>query len=118
MAKVPQLRARPKTPKTPIGQRIRQLREGARLSQGELSRKTGLSRNTVGRIERNEQNTSLLTLERIADVIGCTVKQFFCVESVNYSSPDHQRLHDDLQRWIERSTHDFEIAKAVITAHL
>lgn len=52
------------------GQRIRDLREKAGHSQEGFAAKVGLSRAYFGRVERGAQNMSLVTLARIADVLG------------------------------------------------
>lgn len=63
----------------PYGQECRRLdaavavsraREQAHLTQEQLAERSGLSRNTIIRIERGRTNPSMKTLERIAQAMG------------------------------------------------
>ncbi|HKS95925.1 MAG TPA: helix-turn-helix transcriptional regulator [Terriglobia bacterium] len=60
-----------------IGQRIRQLREQKRLSQGDIEETTGLLRCYVSRVENGHTVPSLETLERFAAALDVPVYQFF-----------------------------------------
>ena len=60
-----------------LGERIRYLREQNKISQEELSFRTELSRNQIGRIERGEINTGISTLFEIAIGLGVSIKDFF-----------------------------------------
>jgi transcriptional regulator with XRE-family HTH domain len=56
------------------GQRLRQLREKAGLSQYKLALRAGLQPATVGYLEREQgTNPQLATLESLAKALGCTV---------------------------------------------
>jgi transcriptional regulator with XRE-family HTH domain len=56
------------------GQRLRQLREKAQLSQYKLALRAGLQPATVGYLERDQRsNPQLATLEALAEALGCTV---------------------------------------------
>lgn len=56
------------------GQRLRQLRRKAQLSQYKLALKAGLQPGTIRYLERSERaNPQLSTLEAIAGVLGCDV---------------------------------------------
>ena len=56
------------------GQRLKQLREQAQLSQYKLALRAGLQPATVGYLERDERsNPQLDTLEKLAAALGCTV---------------------------------------------
>jgi transcriptional regulator with XRE-family HTH domain len=56
------------------GQRLRQLRQEAQLSQYKLALRAGLQPATVGYLERDERsNPQLDTLEKLASALGCTV---------------------------------------------
>jgi transcriptional regulator with XRE-family HTH domain len=43
------------------------------LSQEELGARSGLHRNYIGSVERNEKNISIDSMERIANVLGVDV---------------------------------------------
>lgn len=49
---------------------ISQAREQAHLTQEQLAERSGLSRNTIIRIERGNTNPSMKTLDRIARAMG------------------------------------------------
>ena len=63
-------------PKSVFGQRLRQLREGAGLSQTALAEKCGLTGNTVARIERGEHSPNWETALVIAEALGVDVLAF------------------------------------------
>ena len=52
-----------------VGKKIRQLRKESGMSQFQLSIDADLTKNQIGRIERAERNTSLVALNRIADLV-------------------------------------------------
>lgn len=49
-----------------VGAQVRRLRKARRLTQATLGQTIGINPNLLGRIERGEQNPTLLTLARIA----------------------------------------------------
>lgn len=57
-----------------VGAQVRYLREARGLTQAELGHAIGINLNLLGRIERGHQNATLLTLARIADGLGVTVR--------------------------------------------
>jgi transcriptional regulator with XRE-family HTH domain len=60
-----------------FGQRVRELRLKAGLSQEAFADKCGLDRTYVGGIERGERNLSLKNIYRIADALGVSPKELF-----------------------------------------
>lgn len=60
-----------------VGDNIRRIREEKGISQQELSYRTEISRNQIGRIERGEINTGLSTIYEIAKGLEVEVKEFF-----------------------------------------
>lgn len=58
-----------------IGDHIRQHREWANLTQGDIIRMTGIDRRTVQRIERGETDSRMSWLLLIADAIGIPLSQ-------------------------------------------
>ena len=52
-----------------VGQKIKQLRNKHAISQNELALRAEIPKNQVGRIERGQINTSLVTLNRIAKAL-------------------------------------------------
>ena len=53
-----------------VGERVRLIRGARRLTQDELARKAGISRVSLGSIERGEQAAGLLTFVAIAEALG------------------------------------------------
>lgn len=61
-----------------MGDRIRQIREGLRMSQEELAEKSRISRQTISAIESGKATSVTTgTLEAIAKALGVSVKNFF-----------------------------------------
>jgi transcriptional regulator with XRE-family HTH domain len=55
-----------------VGDRVRERRQAAELTQAELGEKCGLHRTFVGSVERGERNLALLSLKRIAKALRTT----------------------------------------------
>lgn len=61
-----------------MGFKIKELREKAGLSQAELSKESGVSRNLIARLESGSlTNTTTDTLFKIANALGVRVEQLF-----------------------------------------
>lgn len=60
-----------------IGKRLRQLREQASLSQGDIERRTGLLRCYISRVENGHTVPSLETLERMAAALEVPLYELF-----------------------------------------
>lgn len=60
-----------------FGERIRELRKRAGLSQEELAAKAGLHRTYVGGVERGERNVSLVNILRLASALGVPAGDLF-----------------------------------------
>ena len=58
-----------------FGQRVRQLRQGAGLSQEAFADKCGLDRTYIGGVERGERNVSLRNLNVIAEGLGISLSK-------------------------------------------
>ncbi|MBC8767367.1 helix-turn-helix transcriptional regulator [Arenibacter sp. BSSL-BM3] len=56
--------------------KIRSLREEKGLSQFQLATEADIPKNQIGRIERAEINTTILTLSNIAKALNVDVKKF------------------------------------------
>ncbi len=66
-----------KTALLKIGKRVKELRLNKGLSQFELNIDSDLSKNQLGRIERGENNFSVVTLLKIAKALDVSIKDFF-----------------------------------------
>jgi len=60
-----------------FGKRVRQLRLERGLTQEALGDKAGLDMTYIGRVERGEQNTSIVVAEMIAKGLGISLEQLF-----------------------------------------
>jgi transcriptional regulator with XRE-family HTH domain len=56
---------------------LRQARHHAGLTQAELARRAGVSRQQVAKVERPDSNPTLATLERLAQVLGLRLSVAF-----------------------------------------
>jgi len=65
-----------------IGLTLRQLRKERKMSLDELAERTGVSKLTLGKIERGETNPSLAVIWRIADGLSIAMASLFAAESV------------------------------------
>lgn len=60
-----------------VGDKIRQRRIELSLSQEILSYDANIPRNQIGRIERGEINTTLITLQKICKALKIDIKDLF-----------------------------------------
>ncbi len=61
---------------THFAERLAALRQAAGLSQYELARRTGLTRQTVSRLEMGDREPGWDTVQLIAQVLGVTCSEF------------------------------------------
>jgi len=69
-----------------VGKRIRFLREQRDLSLHQLAIEAEISKNQVCRIEQSQNNTSLVTLNRIAIALKVDLKDLFFFENDTLTS--------------------------------
>jgi len=66
-----------------VGYKIKERREFLRMSQEDLSTKSGVSRQTISSLENNpERSVSTKTLEKIAAALDTTVGKLFFARNV------------------------------------
>jgi transcriptional regulator with XRE-family HTH domain len=65
-----------------LGQRIRDLRKTAGITQEELGEKAELSYKFIGEIERGQVNVSLDSIVRIGDALGVKIGDLFSKERI------------------------------------
>jgi transcriptional regulator with XRE-family HTH domain len=63
--------------KLKIGQRIKYLREKSAMSQKDLAYAADLDRSYIASIENGQRNVSIVNIEKIADALSVTLKEFF-----------------------------------------
>ncbi len=66
-----------RTTKTLLGARIKEIRKAKGLSQDALAERVGIDAKHLSRLEVGGSFPSLDTLERLADVLGVELKDFF-----------------------------------------
>jgi transcriptional regulator with XRE-family HTH domain len=60
-----------------IGDRLRELRESKRLSQGDIEKRTGLLRCYISRVECGHTVPAIETVEKFARALGVPIYQIF-----------------------------------------
>ena len=60
-----------------IGERLREIREGKRLSQGDIEKRTGLLRCYISRVENGHTVPAVETLEKFARAFDVPMYQLF-----------------------------------------
>ncbi len=63
--------------KLKIGQRIKELREEATMSQKDLAYTADLDRSYIASVENGQRNISIVNIEKIAVALNVTLKIFF-----------------------------------------
>jgi transcriptional regulator with XRE-family HTH domain len=80
-----------------IGERLRLLREGKKLSQGDIERRTGLRRCYISRVKNGHTVPSLETLEKLARGLGVPLYRLFYEgeEQLELAPASKQKTADD-----------------------
>jgi transcriptional regulator with XRE-family HTH domain len=60
-----------------VAHNVKRLRVKAGISQERLALDAGIDRTYVSRIERKAENCTVGILEKLAEVIGCKITEFF-----------------------------------------
>ena len=60
-----------------IGDRLREMREVKKLSQGDIEKRTGLLRCYISRVENGHTVPAIETLEKLARALECPLYQLF-----------------------------------------
>jgi transcriptional regulator with XRE-family HTH domain len=60
-----------------VGGRIRSLREAKGVSQEAFAKTVGMDRAYIGRVERGEQNISIITAARLTGALGVDLATLF-----------------------------------------
>ncbi len=64
-----------------LGNHIKQLRKSKNLTAVQLATMVGITREHLSAVENNIKPISLSTLEKVCDVLGVTLTEFFADES-------------------------------------
>jgi len=65
-----------------IGKKLAEKRKQKGITQQKLAEMTDINKNYVGNIERGEKHVTIATLNKIATVLNCPMKYFFCDDDV------------------------------------
>ncbi len=57
-----------------LGQNLKKWRMKKKMSQGDISRALGVDRSYISNIENGRMNPTLSTLDKLAKVVGCLIK--------------------------------------------
>jgi transcriptional regulator with XRE-family HTH domain len=71
--------------KDKIGQRIKDLREKANISQKDLAYTADLDRSYIASIENGQRNVSIINIEKICTALNISLKDFFATQSFEKS---------------------------------
>jgi len=63
--------------KAKIGIRIKELRETRNMSQKDLAYSSDLDRSYIASVENGKRNISIVNIEKIANALDVTLKDFF-----------------------------------------
>ena len=66
--------------KTKIGTRIRELRDISKMSQKDLAYTSDLDRSYIASVENGQRNISIVNIEKVAQALGVSLKEFFKTE--------------------------------------
>ena len=66
--------------KTKIGERIKELREISKMSQKDLAYTSDLDRSYIASVENGQRNISIVNIEKIAQALDISLKDFFETE--------------------------------------
>ena len=85
-----------------FGERLKELRLAAGMTQDELAEKTGIKKQSISRYENSEREPNIRTAKRIADALGVTLESMSTekpgvdpetmAEKITAASPRHQEL--------------------------
>ncbi|MBI4653564.1 MAG: helix-turn-helix transcriptional regulator [Nitrospirae bacterium] len=65
-----------------LGERIRELRKSAGITQEELGEKAELNYKFIGELERGKVNVSIVSIARIAEALGVKIGDLFSKEKI------------------------------------
>jgi transcriptional regulator with XRE-family HTH domain len=85
-----------------VGERLRQIREARKFSQGDIEDRTGLLRCYVSRVENGHTVPSLETLEKWAKALDVSLSQLFS-ETGHAAKPHPAFKHSSDGRGLDRA---------------
>ena len=98
-----------------IGQRIRGLRKGKKLSLEEISKRSGVALATLSRLENGKGTGTFRTHQRIAEALGVPLPELY--EGLEESSPEAVLIGPEVEE-PETFTYDEKASAILLTAQL
>lgn len=95
-----------------VGQKLRQARVKANLSQGQLAEKIGISEKHISNIERGQNYPALDTFFRMLDVLGISIDDF----GVNIAKPENKEREILLEKVFAASDKEVKMYNIIINA--
>ena len=59
-----------------VGEKIKEIRKKAKLTQRDIYVRVGIPQNTISNYEHGDRNPTLLQLLRLSEALGCEVWEF------------------------------------------
>ena len=78
-----------------VGKRIKDLRAELKISQEQLALRANITPAYLGQIEREEKNPTVKVIEKISNILGISLSEFFSYASdKNLNEKNYTREHD------------------------
>lgn len=99
-----------------LGERLKQLRKEAGLTQEELAKKVGLKKQNISRYENSHVEPNIRTAKRIADALGVSIEEMAVGVSLQSPpTPDLTRTEQNLvSAWRQADEKDRRIIAAAL----
>lgn len=91
-----------------VGKKVSALRRAERLTQKKLAERTGLSLNTIIKIEHaKNKNITIITLSKIAKALKRDIAQFFPEYSALGNDTNSQKIYNDILHELKNTESQF-----------
>lgn len=102
-----------------IGERLRNYRLQAGLSQDQLAERAGMHPTYIGQVERGEKNATLVSVEKIANALNLPLQKLFeNISAEGKASEVPAECYRLIQsQSVKKQEQLFELLKIVITYH-
>jgi len=96
-----------------IAQQIRTYRNSKKMTLSELAQTTGIDETYIARVERNEINITLNTLEKIINGLSMDETEFFSFLALENGDPELSQVMKEV-KYSNKKNHLIKIIKDVI----
>ena len=87
-----------------LGNTIKYLRENKEMSQSELSKKAGVNREQISRIESGQVNVTVKTIYKLAEALNVPISFFF-------KKTEEYKYNDDIRPFVKWAEEDATLDK-------